>query len=111
MPTLQLLHWFEQTLHSIGQNVFMIKCNVLLQNLQPNHRGNDVMVLEDRPQVLTAKFMYGPLDMTSLSGEKVRCYLAHVHLSMLSENQSNLGLSSRKQVRVTKTPLHPTFIE
>ena len=50
---------------------------VLLQNLQPNHRGNDVLVLEDKPQVLTAKFMYGPLDMTSLSGEKVCCHPTH----------------------------------
>ncbi|XP_053375025.1 protein retinal degeneration B-like isoform X3 [Mercenaria mercenaria] len=41
-----------------------------VRNLQPNHRGNDVLVLEDRQQVLSAKFMYGPLDMTSLSGEK-----------------------------------------
>ncbi|XP_060558830.1 protein retinal degeneration B-like isoform X3 [Ruditapes philippinarum] len=41
-----------------------------VRNLQPNHRGNDVLVLEDKPQVLSAKFMYGPLDMTSLSGEK-----------------------------------------
>jgi len=42
-----------------------------MQNLQPNHRGNDIMVVEDHPQILSAKFMYGPLDMTSLSGEKV----------------------------------------
>ncbi|KAL4223794.1 Membrane-associated phosphatidylinositol transfer protein 2 [Mactra antiquata] len=41
-----------------------------VRNLQPNHRGNDIMVLEDKPQVLSAKFMYGPLDMTSLSGER-----------------------------------------
>lgn len=41
------------------------------QNLQPNHRANDVIVLEDMPQFLTAKFMYGSLDITSLSGEKV----------------------------------------
>ncbi|WAR03801.1 PITM1-like protein [Mya arenaria] len=41
-----------------------------VRNLQPNHRGNDVLVLEDHTQKITAKFMYGPLDMTSLSGEK-----------------------------------------
>ncbi|KAH3891600.1 hypothetical protein DPMN_015704, partial [Dreissena polymorpha] len=41
-----------------------------IKNLQPNHRGNDVLVVEDGPQKITAKFMYGPLDMTSLSGEK-----------------------------------------
>lgn len=41
--------------------------------MQPNHRGNDVMVLEDKPQVITARFMYGSYDVTSLSGEKVSC--------------------------------------
>ncbi|XP_062569134.1 protein retinal degeneration B-like isoform X1 [Saccostrea cucullata] len=46
---------------------------IKVKNLHPNHRGNDVMVLEDKPQVITARFefMYGPLDVTSLSGEKV----------------------------------------
>lgn len=28
------------------------------------------MVLEDRPQVISARFMYGSFDVTSLSGEK-----------------------------------------
>ena len=41
------------------------------QNVAPNHRANDVIILEDKPQILTARFMYGPLDMVSLSGEKV----------------------------------------
>lgn len=44
----------------------------VFQNVAPNHRANDVIVLEDKPQVLAARFMYGPLDMVSLSGEKVR---------------------------------------
>ena len=51
-------------------------CDVLLrdsfQNVSPNHRANDVIVLEDRPQNLSARFMYGPLDLVSLNGEKVR---------------------------------------
>ena len=46
--------------------------DLLFQNLGPNHRANDVMVLEDKHQVLSARFIYGPLDMVSLSGEKVR---------------------------------------
>lgn len=37
----------------------------------PNHRANDVVVLEGSEQVLTAKFMYGALDMSALSKEKV----------------------------------------
>ena len=43
----------------------------LLQNLQPNHRANDVVTLEDSAHVISAKFMYGSLDITSLTGEKV----------------------------------------
>ena len=41
------------------------------QNLNANHRANDLVTLEGLDQVLTARFMYGPLDMVSLSGEKV----------------------------------------
>ncbi|XP_064618758.1 protein retinal degeneration B-like isoform X2 [Lineus longissimus] len=48
---------------------------VKLRNVGPNHRANDVIVLEDGPQVLVARFMYGPLDMVSLSGEKVDIHL------------------------------------
>ncbi|XP_055861562.1 protein retinal degeneration B-like isoform X1 [Biomphalaria glabrata] len=47
------------------------RTTIKVRNLQPNHRANDVIVLEDMPQVLSAKFMYGSLDITSLSGEKV----------------------------------------
>ncbi|XP_061189651.1 protein retinal degeneration B-like isoform X2 [Saccostrea echinata] len=47
------------------------RTTIKVKNLHPNHRGNDVMVLEDKPQVITARFMYGSFDVTSLSGEKV----------------------------------------
>nr|XP_022338913.1 protein retinal degeneration B-like isoform X2 [Crassostrea virginica] len=47
------------------------RTTIKVKNLQPNHRGNDIMVLEDRPQVISARFMYGSFDVTSLSGEKV----------------------------------------
>lgn len=36
-----------------------------------NHRANDVIVREGAPQTFTARFMYGPLDMITLAGEKV----------------------------------------
>jgi hypothetical protein len=45
--------------------------NFYLQNLQANHRGNDVIVLDGKDQVITTRFMYGSFDVTSLSGEKV----------------------------------------
>lgn len=42
-----------------------------LQNLNANHRANDRVSLEGQEQTISARFMYGPLDMVSLSGEKV----------------------------------------
>lgn len=33
-----------------------------------NHRANDVIVKEGAPQLLLARFMYGPLDMITLAG-------------------------------------------
>lgn len=47
---------------------------VKLRNLSANHRANDVIVLEDKEQILNAKFSYGALDF-ALSGEKVDIYL------------------------------------
>ncbi|XP_074640171.1 protein retinal degeneration B-like [Tubulanus polymorphus] len=47
------------------------RTTIKLRNVGPNHRANDCIVVEDAPQILTARFMYGPLDMVSLSGEKV----------------------------------------
>lgn len=42
------------------------------QNVTSNHRANDTVVCEGRPQVLNGRFMYGPLDVVTLTGEKVR---------------------------------------
>ena len=52
---------------------------IVFQNVAPNHRANDMIVLEDKAQILTARFMYGPLDMVSLSGEKVETYFTDYH--------------------------------
>lgn len=37
-----------------------------------NHRVNDAVFTEDGAQTVTGRFMYGPLDMVTLTGEKVR---------------------------------------
>lgn len=47
----------------------------LPQNVAANHRINDAVANEDGPQVVTGRFMYGPLDMVTLTGEKVRVWL------------------------------------
>lgn len=51
------------------------RTTIKVRNLQPNHRANDVIVIEDSQQILTGKFTYGPFDMTYLSGEKVDIYI------------------------------------
>lgn len=54
-----------------------------LQNVTANHRVNDVITTEDGPQTLVGRFMYGPLDMVSLTGEKVRELYTHTHTHLL----------------------------
>ncbi|XP_067641027.1 protein retinal degeneration B-like isoform X4 [Eurosta solidaginis] len=51
------------------------RTSVKLKNVAANHRANDVIVLEGREQRLNARFMYGPLDMITLHGEKVDIHL------------------------------------
>lgn len=41
------------------------------QNVTANHRVNDAVFTEDGAQMVTGRFMYGPLDMVTLTGEKV----------------------------------------
>lgn len=45
------------------------------QNVTANHRVNDVIATEDGQQTLVGRFMYGPLDMVTLTGEKVCVYV------------------------------------
>ncbi|XP_065162391.1 protein retinal degeneration B isoform X4 [Atheta coriaria] len=47
------------------------RTSVKLKNVAANHRANDVIVRDGMPQTLVARFMYGPLDMITLTGEKV----------------------------------------
>lgn len=42
------------------------------QNVTANHRVNDAVFTEDGAQLVLGRFMYGPLDMVTLTGEKVR---------------------------------------
>uniref|UniRef100_W5MGN9 Membrane-associated phosphatidylinositol transfer protein 3 n=1 Tax=Lepisosteus oculatus TaxID=7918 RepID=W5MGN9_LEPOC len=51
------------------------RTHVKLRNVTANHRVNDVIAAEDGPQVLVGRFMYGPLDMVTLTGEKVDIFL------------------------------------
>uniref|UniRef100_W5LQW2 Membrane-associated phosphatidylinositol transfer protein 3 n=1 Tax=Astyanax mexicanus TaxID=7994 RepID=W5LQW2_ASTMX len=51
------------------------RTHVKLRNVTANHRVHDVIATEDCPQTLVGRFMYGPLDMVTLTGEKVDVFL------------------------------------
>ncbi|XP_034727639.1 membrane-associated phosphatidylinositol transfer protein 2-like isoform X6 [Etheostoma cragini] len=48
---------------------------VKIRNVTANHRINDAVFTEDSQQVVTGRFMYGPLDMVTLAGEKVDLHI------------------------------------
>lgn len=58
------------------------RTSVKLKNVTANHRANDVLVKEGEPQKLLARFMYGPLDMITLAGEKVDIHLMKVGIDI-----------------------------
>nr|CAG4641444.1 EOG090X00NX [Eurycercus lamellatus] len=47
------------------------RTSVKIKNIGANHRANDIIINDSMPQVIVARFMYGPLDMVALSGERV----------------------------------------
>lgn len=47
------------------------RTHVKIRNVTANHRVNDAVFTEDNQQVVSGRFMYGPLDMVTLAGEKV----------------------------------------
>ncbi|XP_056391620.1 membrane-associated phosphatidylinositol transfer protein 2 isoform X5 [Hyla sarda] len=51
------------------------RTHVKLRNVAANHRINDALANEDGPQTLAGRFMYGPLDMVTLTGEKVDIHI------------------------------------
>nr|XP_020015043.1 membrane-associated phosphatidylinositol transfer protein 2 isoform X8 [Castor canadensis] len=71
------------------------RTHVKLRNVTANHRINDAVANEDGPQVVTGRFMYGPLDMVTLTGEKVDVHVMMqppsgewLHLDTLVTNSS-----------------------
>ncbi|KAG9485923.1 hypothetical protein GDO78_008813, partial [Eleutherodactylus coqui] len=66
-PTVALPHLFHASYWESTDVVAFI----LRQNVTANHRVNDVIAVEGGSQILVGRFMYGPLDMVALTGEKV----------------------------------------
>uniref|UniRef100_A0A674NZ14 Phosphatidylinositol transfer protein membrane associated 2 n=1 Tax=Takifugu rubripes TaxID=31033 RepID=A0A674NZ14_TAKRU len=50
-------------------------CDGVSLNVTANHRMNDAVFTEDCQQVVTGRFMYGPLDMVTLAGEKIDLHI------------------------------------
>uniref|UniRef100_A0A8C4HD69 Phosphatidylinositol transfer protein membrane associated 2 n=1 Tax=Dicentrarchus labrax TaxID=13489 RepID=A0A8C4HD69_DICLA len=51
------------------------RTHVKIRNVTANHRVNDAVFTEDGAQMVTGRFMYGPLDMVTLTGEKVDIHI------------------------------------
>uniref|UniRef100_A0A3P9MFZ7 Phosphatidylinositol transfer protein membrane associated 2 n=1 Tax=Oryzias latipes TaxID=8090 RepID=A0A3P9MFZ7_ORYLA len=51
------------------------RTHVKIRNVTANHRVNDAVFTEDSQQIVTGRFMYGPLDMVTLAGEKVDLHI------------------------------------
>ncbi|XP_051907777.1 LOW QUALITY PROTEIN: membrane-associated phosphatidylinositol transfer protein 2-like [Hippocampus zosterae] len=51
------------------------RTHVKIRNVTANHRASDAVFTEDGAQTLTGRFMYGPLDMVTLTGEKVDIHI------------------------------------
>ncbi|XP_058492089.1 membrane-associated phosphatidylinositol transfer protein 2-like isoform X4 [Solea solea] len=51
------------------------RTHVKIRNVTANHRVNDAVFSEGGQQVVTGRFMYGPLDMVTLAGEKVDLHI------------------------------------
>ncbi|KAJ0057495.1 hypothetical protein NL108_009233, partial [Boleophthalmus pectinirostris] len=51
------------------------RTHVKIRNVTANHRVNDSVYSEDGPQMVTGRFMYGPLDMVTLTGEKIDIHI------------------------------------
>uniref|UniRef100_G3WL80 Phosphatidylinositol transfer protein membrane associated 2 n=1 Tax=Sarcophilus harrisii TaxID=9305 RepID=G3WL80_SARHA len=71
------------------------RTHVKLRNVTANHRINDAVANEEGPQTLSGRFMYGPLDMVTLTGEKVDIHIMTqppsgewVHFDTLVTNSS-----------------------
>ncbi|XP_028273586.1 membrane-associated phosphatidylinositol transfer protein 2 [Parambassis ranga] len=51
------------------------RTHVKIRNVTANHRVNDAVFTEDGVQAVMGRFMYGPLDMVTLTGEKIDIHI------------------------------------
>ncbi|XP_067114789.1 LOW QUALITY PROTEIN: membrane-associated phosphatidylinositol transfer protein 2-like [Osmerus mordax] len=51
------------------------RTHVKIRNVTANHRVSDAVFSEDGAQLVAGRFMYGPLDMVTLTGEKIDIHI------------------------------------
>ncbi|CAJ1070086.1 membrane-associated phosphatidylinositol transfer protein 2-like [Xyrichtys novacula] len=51
------------------------RTHVKIRNVTANHRVSDAVFTEDGAQMVMGRFMYGPLDMVTLTGEKIDIHI------------------------------------
>ncbi|KAM3868491.1 membrane-associated phosphatidylinositol transfer protein 2-like isoform 2-T2 [Diretmus argenteus] len=68
--------WLRKRTHvKIRVGIYESFTKDVFNNVTANHRVNDAVFTEDYQQVVTGRFMYGPLDMVTLTGEKVDLHI------------------------------------
>ncbi|VUZ56303.1 unnamed protein product [Hymenolepis diminuta] len=53
---------------------FKSKATERAKTTNPNHRANDAIVLEGQPQIVTARFTFGTLDLSSMANAEVEIF-------------------------------------
>ncbi|KER19070.1 hypothetical protein T265_12025 [Opisthorchis viverrini] len=69
-------------------------------SVKSNHRANDVVVLEGQPQIITARFVFGLLDLLSMSNEKISIQIRSYGGSWTSIGTEVTDSSGRIRFRV-----------
>ncbi|MFH4976919.1 hypothetical protein AB6A40_003628 [Gnathostoma spinigerum] len=79
---------------SINSVLFFLSRLILqIANLAPNHRANDVIIVEGGKPIINARFCYGPMDLVDLAREDISTYLHLVGCdwNLLSTNRTDMN--------------------
>lgn len=74
-----------------------------IANLNANHRGNDVIVVEGSGQdIIHARFCYGPMDLVALSSENILVYVCPYNSKWLLNSREMTDTHGRVSVRLNQ---------
>jgi len=68
------------------------RTSLKIKNMHPNHRANDVIAVENTSFKIVGKFVYGPIEVAALTGEKVDVYVS-LHRQMENWKLSGSGIT------------------